>query len=141
MQLRKWFGRGPHENYSDRNRGAAVGLYSGKVADQYVPYILPQEHGNKTDVRWLSLESSDGRGVKFSAAGRLLECSASHFTADDLFKAKHTTDLVPRPKVIVNLDYAQRGLGTASCGPDTLEQYRIQPGKYRFSYFITDLSR
>ena len=137
FDLLRWFGRGPHENYSDRKRSAAVGLYSGKVADQYVPYILPQEHGNKTDVRWFSLETSDGRGVKFSAAGRMFECSASHYTADDLFKAKHTTDLVPRPEVVVNLDYAQRGLGTASCGPDTLEEYRIPPAKYRFCYLLS----
>jgi beta-galactosidase len=132
----QWFGRGPHESYSDRKRGTAVGLYSGTVADQYVPYILPQEHGNKTDVRWMNLETADGEGLAFSAVGRLMECSASHFTAADLFAAKHTIDLAPRAEVIVNLDYAQRGLGTASCGPDTLEPYRIPPATYKLNYRI-----
>jgi beta-galactosidase len=132
----RWFGRGPLESYSDRKRAAAVGLYEGTVAGQYVPYVLPQEHGNKTDVRWMSLENPGGRVVKFSSVDRLMECSASHFTADDLFKATHTIDLSPRPETIINLDYAQRGLGTASCGPDTLAQYRIPASTYRFNYSI-----
>ncbi|PTY02611.1 beta-galactosidase [Verrucomicrobia bacterium LW23] len=147
----QWYGRGPHENYSDRNRSAAVGLYSGTVTGQYVPYIMPQEHGNKTDVRWLSLsqvepdgtgvagEHSGPRGIRFGAVDRLLEAGASHFTAADLFAARHTTDLVPREEVIVTIDYAQRGLGTASCGPDTLEQYQIPPDTYRFTYSIAPL--
>ncbi len=131
----EWFGRGPHESYSDRKRGAAVGLYSGTVTEQYVPYIMPQEHGNKTDVRWLSLRNPDaGRLVTFRAEDRLLECSASHFTANDLFKAMHTIDLKPRNTVVVNIDYAQRGLGTASCGPDTLEKYKLRPRRYRLNY-------
>lgn len=134
LQHLRWFGRGPHENYTDRNRSARVGLFSGTVQDQYVPYILPQEHGNKTDVRWLSLENaSRSAGIRFRAMGRFMECSASHFTADDLYAARHTIDLVPREEVIVHLDYAQRGLGTASCGPDTLEKYLIKPGSYRFN--------
>lgn len=131
-----WFGRGPHENYSDRKRGAAVGVYQGTVADQYVPYIVPQEHGNKTDVRWLSLADANGTAIRFAATDRLLEASASHYTAADLYAAKHTIDLTPREEVIVNLDYAQRGLGTASCGPDTLPQYLIPAGEYRFGYRI-----
>lgn len=132
-----WFGRGPHENYSDRKRSAAVGLYEGTVADQYVPYIVPQEHGNKTDVRWLSLANSHGATVRFSAADRLLEASVSHFAAGDIYAAAHTIDLTPRAEVIVNLDYGQRGLGTGSCGPDALERYRIPAGDYRFGYRIS----
>jgi beta-galactosidase len=101
-----------------------------------VPYILPQEHGNKCDVRWMALHDGAGHGVRLAAAGRLMEASASHFTAADLYAAKHTTDLTPRPEVQVNLDYGQRGLGTASCGPDTLPQYRIPAGKYRLGFAI-----
>lgn len=123
-----WYGRGPLENYRDRNRATLLGQYESTVAEQYVPYILPQEHGNKTEVRWIELH--DGRlGVRFTAQ-RPMEASASHFTAHDLFAAKHTTDLAPRPEVLVNLDVAQRGLGTASCGPDTLERYRVRPGRH-----------
>jgi hypothetical protein len=132
-----WFGRGPWENYSDRKRSALVAHHRSTVTDQYVPYILPQEHGNKTDVRWLALHDGAGQGVRFAATGRLMEASASHFTAADLYAAKHTTDLTPRPEVHVNLDYAQRGLGTASCGPDALPQYRIQPGTYRLDFSVS----
>jgi beta-galactosidase len=145
LEALEWFGRGPYENYSDRNRASAVGLYTGTVTGQYVPYIMPQEHGYKTDVRWISLaaessaEDAPAHGLRFGAVDHLLEASASHYSAGDLFAAKHTTDLVPRAETILNLDYAQRGLGTASCGPDTLPQYLIQPGEYHFTYSITAL--
>lgn len=134
-----WFGRGPEENYRDRNTAALVGRYAGTVAGQYVPYILPQEHGNKTEVRWLEVSDARGAGVRFEGAP-LMEASVSHFTAADLFAAAHTTDLVARPEVHVNLDLAQRGLGTASCGPDTLPAYRIEPGRYRFAFTVSPRS-
>ena len=129
-----WYGRGPFENYSDRKRAAMVGRYSGSVTGQYVPYIVPQEHGNHTDTRWLSLDN--GRtSVRISALGPL-EFSASHFTAEDLFAAAHTCDLKPRAETILNLDYRQRGLGTASCGPDTGISYRIPSGRHAWSYVL-----
>jgi len=131
-----WLGLGPWENYTDRKRSALVGRYDSTVTEQYVPYILPQEHGNKCDVRWIELRDDRGAGLRFSAIGRPFEASASHFTAADLYAAKHTTDLTPRPEVLLNLDYGQRGLGTASCGPDTLPQYRIPAGKYRLAFSV-----
>jgi beta-galactosidase len=130
----KWFGRGPFENYWDRKRAALVDLYESTVADQYVPYIMPQEHGNHTDVRWLSLDNGK-TGLLVTAQGGL-EFTASHYTAHDLYAAHHTYDLKPRAEVILSLDWHQRGLGTASCGPDTLDRYKIGSGKYRFGYSI-----
>lgn len=134
LEQLEWFGCGPHESYCDRKSGAPVDLYKSTVADQYVPYIMPQEHGNKVDVRWMRL--SDGRRKLTIHANKLMECSASHFTADDLFKAHHSNELKPRDEVIVNVDYQQRGLGTGSCGPQTLEKYQVKPGKYEFGYTI-----
>ncbi len=132
----RWFGRGPLENYIDRQRTSPVNLYSDTVTGQYVPYVMPQEHGNHTDVRWLALDDGTA-GLRVRAAdGKPLEFSASHYTADDLFAARHTFDLKPRGEVILNLDYRQRGLGTNSCGPDTLERYRITPGRYVWSYLL-----
>jgi len=130
----KWLGRGPFENYWDRKRAAIIDLYESTVTDQYVPYIMPQEHGNHTDVRWLSLENGKA-GLLVRAQGSL-EFTASHFTAHDLYAAYHTYDLQPRAETILSLDYHQRGLGTQSCGPDTLPQYKIGPGTYRFSYIL-----
>ncbi len=132
LEKLQWFGRGPWENYSDRKRSALVDLYESTVTEQYVPYILPQEHGNHTDVRWLSLQNG-GTGLKVTAEGPL-EFTASHLSAEDLFAATHTYDLKPRPEVILSLDYAQCGLGTGSCGPGVLDQYKIGPGTYTWSY-------
>jgi beta-galactosidase len=129
----EWYGRGPWDNYSDRKASALIGRYASTVSEQYVPYIMPQEHGNKTDVRWFTLKDENGRGVQIIAQPTL-EFSVSHLTADDLYRATHTYELTPRKEVIVNVDYAQRGLGTASCGPDTLEQYQLRAHIYRFAY-------
>lgn len=139
LESLKWFGRGPLENYSDRNRSSLVGLYASTVTDQYVPYVLPQEHGNHTDTRWLSLEDS-AVGLRVTAAGQL-EFSVSHFTPDDLFATYHTYDLKPRPEVYLNLDYRQRGLGTASCGPDVLDIHKIIPGTWRWDYSLRAFDR
>ena len=135
----QWFGRGPLENYSDRKRSSIVDHFSGTVTQQYVPYIMPQEHGNHTDVRWLSLD--DGKAGLLITAPGLLEFTASHFTAHDLYAATHTYDLKPRAETILSLDYHQRGLGTLSCGPDALEQYRIGPGKYRLVFELKPFVR
>jgi beta-galactosidase len=133
-----WFGRGPWENYADRKASASVARYRSTVTEQYVPYIMPQENGHKTDVRWLELRGANGSGLR--AEGRpTFEFSASHFSDDDLFRAKHTHELVPRPEVILNLDHAQRGLGTASCGPDTLRQYQLRERVYRFAFTLRPL--
>jgi beta-galactosidase len=131
----RWFGRGPWENYCDRKRASLVGLYESTVTEEYVPYIVPQEHGNKTDLRWLELEEPRHARVRFFG-DRYFEGSASHFTSHDLYAWTHTTDVVARPEVIVNLDYAQRGLGTASCGPDASPRYQIQPGRFEFSFVV-----
>jgi beta-galactosidase len=133
-----WYGRGPWENYSDRLASAIVGRFESTVAEQYVPYILPQEHGLHCDTRWLTLTGDDGFGLRVE--GRpAIGFSASHLTAADLYSARHTSDLEPRPEVFLNLDHAQRGLGTASCGPDTAEQYRLLERSYRFSYTLAPI--
>jgi beta-galactosidase len=130
----EWLGLGPGDTYSDRNRAAWFGRFEGTVSGQYVPYVVPQEHGNRTGLRWLALRN-DGAGVRFTPA-RPCEGSVSHFTPDDLFAATHAHQLTPRAEVLVNLDVAQRGLGTASCGPDTLERYRIGASDYELAFEI-----
>lgn len=130
-----WLGRGPWDNYADRKASALVEHYESTVTGQYVPYIMPQEHGHKTDVRWLTLTDKGGFGLR--ATGEpTFEFSASHFTADDLYQARHTIDLKPRAEIILCLDHLHRGLGTASCGPDTLERYKLLDSTYRFTYLL-----
>jgi beta-galactosidase len=126
----RWYGRGPHECYSDRKAGAAVGIYRAEVDALQVPYVLPQENGNRTDVRWVEIAPA-GRGAPASGlridSSSTFDFSASHQGAEQLWKARHTTDLVRLPQLFLTLDVAQRGVGTATCGPDTLERYRLRP--------------
>ena len=129
----EWYGRGPWDNYSDRKASAMVAHHRSTVTEQYVPYVMPQEHGLKSDVRWLRLTDDQGEGLEVRGAP-WLHFSASHFSADDLFAARHTFDLSPRPEVILSLDAAHRGLGTASCGPDTLDKYKLLESEYEFGY-------
>ncbi len=126
-----WYGRGPQESYIDRQEGARMGVYSGSVDAQYVPYIVPEENGNKTDVRWIAL--TDEAGVGLLAVGTpALEVSAHHFTTEDLTKATHTYELTRRDMITLNLDYGQSGLGSASCGPGRLEIYQLKPEEMRY---------
>ena len=131
----RWFGRGPHETYVDRKESGRQAVHHSSVTAQYVPYILPQEHGNLTDVRWLEVRS-DRHLVRVSA-DRLLEASASHYPHEALTPAFHIYELSPSPLCWVTLDAMQRGLGGASCGPDTLEQYRVYPGRYTMGYWLS----
>ncbi|HEY9250596.1 MAG TPA: beta-galactosidase small subunit, partial [Rariglobus sp.] len=136
-----WYGRGPLENYRDRNRASMIDLHSSSVTAQYVPYIVPQEHGNHTDVRWVSLShpaaASTAAPTLHATARDTLEFSASHFTPADLFSAAHTFDLNPRPETYLNLDYFHSGLGTGSCGPATLPPYEVPSGRHEWHYTLT----
>jgi beta-galactosidase len=140
----RWFGSGPHETYPDRKRGGLVGLWESSVDDQYVPYIRPQENGGHADVRWLEAGGSGGSGGDGATGVRIeldepRQVSVTHLRAADLAAATRDIDLVPVPETIVHIDAAHRGLGTASCGPDTLPEYRLEPGTYRWAWTIRDL--
>jgi beta-galactosidase len=123
-----WLGHGPHESYVDRQAGAMFGRWASSVDDQYVPYVMPQEHGNHTAVRWLGLASQQDQLV--IRAPKTMEASASHYPHEALERCLHTYDLQRDDATWVTCDVKQRGLGTASCGPDTLEPYRVGPGRY-----------
>ena len=138
-----WYGRGPHENYPDRKQSARVGIYSGTVAEQYVPYIVPQDYGNKCDVRWAALTGPHGAGLLAAAPPgptALLNVSVQQYTTADLTQARHTYELTPCGETILNLDHLQAGLGSNSCGPGPLEAYLVQPGKYSFSVRLCPLA-
>jgi len=123
----RWYGRGPWENYADRKESAFVGVWSSSVSDQCVPYVRPQENGNKEGVRWLTLTDASGRGVKISTLEMPFSFSALHYTANDLATARHNVDLKARPETILSLDARMSGLGNSSCGPGVLEKYTVPP--------------
>jgi len=136
-----WYGRGPHESYWDRKAGAAVGVYSGSVEDQYFDYSEPQENGNKTDVRWVSLTRSDGLGLE--AIGLpLLSVSAHQFTTEDMAEAKHLYEMQPRDFITFNIDLKQTGVGgDDSWGARPHPQYTLEPQPYTYSYRLRPVSK
>jgi len=131
----EWFGRGPHETYPDRRRAGRIGRWQSSLDALHVPYIRPQESGGRADVRWITLADAAGRGVRITL-DEPRQVSASRFRAADLAAATHDGELVPRAAAVVHLDAAHRGLGTASCGPDTLPEYLVGPGTYRWSWTL-----
>ncbi len=144
-----WLGRGPHESYWDRKTSAFVGLYNGSVASQYWPYVRPQENGNKTDVRWMTITDAAGNGLFFDGTP-LLEVSAHHnLLVDfesmertdgrqregDVVVNRHINDVKPRDLTSVNIDYKQMGVGgDDSWGARTHDQYRLTDKEYKYSF-------
>jgi beta-galactosidase len=138
----EWFGLGRHETYPDRRASGLVGRWEASVADQLMRYLVPQEHGLHLDTRWFALEragdgAGDAEGLLVVALDSPFAFSASHYTADDLWRARDLTELTPRAETVVHIDVAHRGLGTLSCGPDTAPQYRVEPGRYRWRWALT----
>lgn len=143
-----WYGRGPHENYIDRCTSAFVGLYESTVADQYVPYVRPQENGYKTDTRWLTITDREGKGLRFegepvfsfAAMNNLTEDfespgSLAGYRPDAKLVNRHINDIKPRDFVRVNIDYCQMGVGgDDSWGARTHEKYCLRAMKYEYSF-------
>jgi len=133
-----WYGRGPGECYVDSKQANRVGVYSCMVDDLYTPYVYPQDNGNRTDVRWVSFTYTSGLGLV--AVMPNLNFSAHRFTTQDIEKAQHTCDLIPRDEITLNLDYRHHGLGSASCGPGVLPQYELHPHEFDFSIRLKPFS-
>ena len=134
----KWYGRGPIETYPDRKTGAKVGVYSGSVADQYEPYLIPQENSNKTDVRWASLENSAGIGIKISST-ELFNFSALNVQSDNLSRALYSFQMKPFDGVTLNLDYALSGVGCTAIS--VLNKYRVMPSERQFQLVFEPLKK
>ncbi len=134
----EWFGSGPHETYPDRKRGGIIGRWRSPVTEQYVPYVRPQENGGHADVRWLQLTGPAGAGLRIDLE-RPCQVSATHHRAADLAAATHDVEVVPCAETVVHLDASHRGLGTVSCGPDTLPEYLVGPGSYRWTWRLTPI--
>ena len=143
----KYYGRGPHENYSDRHSSEFIGVYENKVADEYYPYVRPQESGNHTDVRWF--EVTDGkRGLKFESNAPM-ECSALPYLVEDLDAGarkehawgQHSGDLVERPLTQVHIQQRQMGLGCVNSWGAWPEKPYLLPAKqgYDFTFVISSI--
>ena len=135
-----WYGRGPQECYSDRKDGALLGLYKKSAEELEVPYIVPQENGSRCDTRYIKLEGKDLPALHIQASSPV-SFNYSRYTEKDLWKCQHRNELTPTSSgpegyYTLHLDAAMRGVGTGACGPDTLSQYQVKPGKYRIEIIM-----
>lgn len=105
-----FFGKGPHENYSDRNTGAFKGIYETTVDDLFIPYETPNETGTRTDVTWVALTDDEGNGL-MASTGKPMEFSALHYTDDEIRQTKHSYQLIRDEDITFKLNTAQQGIG------------------------------
>ena len=132
-----WYGKGPHENYWDRSLGAKVGIYSGKVSEQFTPYLRPQECGNKTEVRWARFTNDQKIGIEIAGLTNV-EVNALPYTPFELEESDHAYKLPISDKVVVRVNYKQMGVG----GDDTWgarphQEFMLYSNRcYSYSYSI-----
>ena len=143
----KYYGRGPVENYSDRHDSEFLGIYENKVADEYYPYVRPQESGNHTDVRWFRVVNGGGKGLEFYSNAPM-EASALNYLTEDLDDGptkdkevgRHSGDLVERPLTQVHIQQKQMGMGCVnSWGAWPLPEYLVPAKDYDFTFVIKPL--
>ncbi|MDE7350544.1 MAG: discoidin domain-containing protein [Muribaculaceae bacterium] len=138
-----WYGRGPWENYRDRKESCFPGLYHSTVTDQWTPYILPQETGNKEDVRFIALTDDADKGIMIVAPGQM-SATATHWRpADNITaqsRAKHPYQAKFTDKTVVCIDAEMRALGNASCGPDVLDKYELRATTTTFDFILMPLT-
>ena len=140
----QYYGRGPVENYIDRNSSEFLGIYENQVADEYFPYVRPQESGNHTDVRWFRVLNGQGRGLEFYSNAPM-EASALNYLVEDLddgvtkdkLIGSHSGDLVERPLTQVHIQQRQMGLGCVnSWGAWPRQEYMVPCKEYDFTFVI-----
>lgn len=138
-----FYGKGPGENYIDRNNGDRLGVYTQSVADQYWQYVRPQESGNKTEVRYWKVLNEQGEGLEFYATAPM-ECSTLNYLAEDLddgpdknWNQSHSGDLTPRPFTVVKLAARQMGMGCVnSWGAWPRGEYQMPYQDYQFTFVV-----
>jgi beta-galactosidase/evolved beta-galactosidase subunit alpha len=135
----EWFGLGPHESYPDSRTAARVGRFVRQLAEMETPYVFPQENGNRSDVRWVTLTGPAGSGLRVEG-NPLPGFSAHRNTPEEYEAARHTVDLVRRPEIVLIMDHRQNGLGSASCGPGVLPAYVLKPSEFAFSIVMSVVS-
>ncbi|MCB0752439.1 MAG: hypothetical protein KDC52_13285, partial [Ignavibacteriae bacterium] len=138
-----WYGRGPWENYLDRQTGSSVGVYSGLVDSLWTNYVRPQENGNRCDVRWVAFTNNTGEGL-LAIGDPTLSVSAWPYSLQDLEQAKHISDLPHRDFITVNLDYKQMGVGginTWSSVARPLPEFSLPSNEsYNYEFYLMPYS-
>ena len=130
--VKEWsyYGYGPGENYCDMKHGSRMGLYRSDVEKEYVAYVRPQEHGNHINVKWVQIGD-----LEFGCE-KGMEVQLSEYSTKALYKAEHTDELQTDGKTHLRIDYKASGLGSASCGPELEEQYRLSEKQIHFEFYV-----
>lgn len=135
-----WLGKGPHENYTDRNSGAFIGRYESSIAEFPTNYVFPQENGNRTGTKWVTFLDNQQQG--FRIEGNSFEFSAQPYSNENLEAAKLVCELEDNDFITVNIDHKQMGVGgfnSWSWKAAPLEKHRIKAGNYQYSITISPL--
>ena len=127
----RYFGMGPQESYRDMCRSAMMDWYESDADNEYVPYVRPQEHGNHTKTKVLEFTN----GLKFEAVTDF-DINVSHYTTEMLEKAEHWDELEKDTATNIRIDYKNSGIGSASCGPELAEKYRLNEKEINFEFVI-----
>jgi beta-galactosidase len=128
----EWFGRGPFETYPDRKTGAKVAVYKSNADEMYTPYIIPQDYGNRTDVRWLKVQNENGKGLLIKGKD-LLNFSLHKYSTDNLTRAMYTYQLEEAENTILNLDYEVSGVGGTAIRQLQKYQVKAHVGNYKLT--------
>jgi beta-galactosidase len=143
----EWYGRGPFENYADRNTASLIGIHHDNTENGWTRnYIRPQESGYKTDMRWLKLTNTEGFGISVEGLQPLCFSAMSQLTEDfdegNTKKNRHVTDIIKRPFVTLHVDMAQRGVGgDNSWFAEVHEPYRLKAKKYSYGFVIKPIGK
>ena len=130
----RYFGMGPQESYCDKHQAASHGLYRADVGDLHEDYIRPQENGSHYDCEYVELNNSRYGIVAF--AEKAFSFNASYYTQEELEKKTHNYELIESDSVVFCVDYALNGIGSNSCGPVVLDQYRFDDVLFRFQFTL-----
>ncbi|KAJ3755230.1 glycosyl hydrolases family 2, TIM barrel domain-containing protein [Lentinula raphanica] len=134
----RWFGRGPGESYRDKKLSQMFGTWEATIDQLFTNYEFPQENGNRTDVRWVSISSDEKQLKIIFPSGEGGNFCASHYTTEALESSRHPFELEEKrlKNVVFRMDFAHHGLGTGSCGPKTMEKYALKIEEFNYEVWL-----
>ncbi len=133
----EYFGMGPGESYIDLRNSSRLGYFKSSVSDNFEPYVRPQENMAHADTEWVAVTNESRHGLLALADGKPISFNCSHFTPAQLARTRHDHELVPKKETVVNLDYRQTGIGSNSCGPSLLPEFRFTEKEFAFKVRLT----
>ena len=133
----KYYGLGPTESYADKRLASYEGLFRCSVSDHFEHYVRPQENMAHADTLWMHVSNEQGTTLWALSEEERFSFNCSHFTPHDLTSTAHDFELVPRKSTVVNIDLAQAGIGSNSCGPALMDKYQLKEKNIDFSFSIS----